>query len=186
MSPRLGLRQVSIQFSYTSPLKCKCSSPSRNHVSCSLLTSCLCSLSCLSNGNVIYGISYLYFFICLSCGDVICGTFVVYLIVCTIVGIARTIVGITYGSTLPLIIFCAFTYVLSCSFFTFKLEAHPSSTLLFLLRTLLGEFVATFFLFSNVVYISSLILLTLVDGFCGFSFWCTNIYQKIFANTKAN
>jgi hypothetical protein len=41
-------------------------------------------------------------------------------------------------------------------------------------------------LFSSVVYISSLVLLTLASGFCGLSFWCTNKYWKIFANTKAN
>jgi succinate dehydrogenase hydrophobic anchor subunit len=41
-------------------------------------------------------------------------------------------------------------------------------------------------LFSNVVYISSLVLLTLVGGFYGFSFWCTNRYWKIFVNTEAN
>jgi hypothetical protein len=37
--------------------------------------------------------------------------------------------------------------------------------LFFLLRTLLGEYVVAFFLFSNVVYISSLVLLTLVGGY---------------------
>jgi hypothetical protein len=41
--------------------------------------------------------------------------------------------------------------------------------LLFFLRTL-GKFVASFFMFSNVICISSLILLTLVGGFYGFSF----------------
>jgi hypothetical protein len=40
----------------------------------------------------------------------------------------------------------------------------------FLLRALFGESTMAFFLFSNVVYISSLILLTLVSGLCGFSF----------------
>jgi hypothetical protein len=50
--------------------------------------------------------------------------------------------------------------VLSCSFFTFEPKAPPSSTLFFLLRTLLGEFVAAFFLLFSVVYISSLVLLT--------------------------
>ncbi len=142
---------VSIQFSYTSPIKCRYFSPFGNPVSCSPLTFYLCSLNCLSNGDVIYGISCLYSFSCLSCVDVICGTFVLYLVVCTIVGIVD-------GSILPLIIFCTFTYVLSCSFFTPKLEAPPSLTLLFLLKIILGEFVATFFLFSNVVYISSPII----------------------------
>jgi hypothetical protein len=42
--------------------------------------------------------------------------------------------------------------------------------LFFLLRALFREFAATFFLFSIVVYISSLVFLTLVSGFCGFSF----------------
>jgi len=43
-----------------------------------------------------------------------------------------------------------------------------------------------FFPFSSAIYISSLVILTLADGFCGLSFWCTNRYWKIFANTKAN
>jgi len=59
--------------------------------------------------------------------------------------------------------------MLSYSLFILELEAPPS-TLFFLLRTLLEEFDATFFLFSSVVFISSLVLLTLVGGFCGFSF----------------
>jgi hypothetical protein len=42
--------------------------------------------------------------------------------------------------------------------------------LFFLLKALLGKFVATFFIFSNLVYISSLVLKTLVGGFYGFSF----------------
>jgi hypothetical protein len=70
----------------------------------------------------------------------------------------------------PFIIFCAFESMLSFSLFTPKLEAPPSSTLFFLLRTFFGEFVATFFLFFSVIYISSLILLTLVSGFYGLSF----------------
>jgi hypothetical protein len=56
-----GLLVVSIQSSYTSPSKCKCSSPFGDLVSCSLLTFCLCYLSCL------------------SCGHVICGAFAIYL-----------------------------------------------------------------------------------------------------------
>jgi hypothetical protein len=39
-----------------------------------------------------------------------------------------------------------------------------------LLKTLLGEYVVAFFLFFNVVCILSLFLLTLVNGFYGFSF----------------
>ncbi len=65
-------------------------------------------------------------------------------------------------------------------------EAPPSSTLFFLLKALLGESVTTFFLFSNVVYISSLILFTLASGLYGLSFGCTNKYSNIFANTKAD
>jgi hypothetical protein len=48
--------------------------------------------------------------------------------------------------------------VLSCSFFTPELEVPPSSILLFLLRAFRGDFVATFFLFLSVVYISSLVI----------------------------
>jgi len=140
-----GLIVVSIQSSYTFPSKCRCSSPFKNLVSCSPLTSCLYSLSSFSRGNVI------------------CGIFIVYLVACTTIGTVN-------GSILPLIIFCALTFVLSCSFFTFEPKVPPSSTLFFLLRALLGESVAAFFLFFNVVCISSLVLLTLVDGFYGFSF----------------
>jgi hypothetical protein len=60
--------------------------------------------------------------------------------------------------------------VLSCTFFTPKLEAPPSSTQFFLLKALLGESTVALFWFSSVVYISSLVLLTLVGGFCGLSF----------------
>jgi hypothetical protein len=60
--------------------------------------------------------------------------------------------------------------MLSCSLFIPELEALPSSTLFFLLRKLLGEFITTFFLFFSVVYISSLVFLTLADGFYGLSF----------------
>jgi hypothetical protein len=88
----------------------------------------------------------------------------------TIVGSALTTVGTIDGSIMPLTIFCALESVLFYSLFTLKLEAPPSSTLFFLLRALLGKFNVAFFLFSNVVYISSLVLLTLVDGFYGFSF----------------
>jgi hypothetical protein len=58
--------------------------------------------------------------------------------------------------------------------------------LFFLLRTLLGDFAATFLLFSNVTYISFLIILTLACGFCGFSFWWTNKYLKIFVSIKVD
>jgi hypothetical protein len=46
--------------------------------------------------------------------------------------------------------------------------------LFFLLRTLFGESVVSFF--SNVIYISYLVFLTLANGFYGFTFWCTNKY----------
>jgi len=188
---------VSIQSSYTFPWKCKCSSPSKNLIPCSPLTSylffrscpsygdvicgtfCFCSFNYLSYGNVICGTSCFCSFNYFSYGDVIYGTSIVYIVSCTIVSIAD-------GSTLPFIILCAFTFVLSCSLFILKLEVPPLSILFFFLTTLLGEFAATFFLISSVVYISSLVLLTLVGGFCEFSFWCTNKYWKIFANTKAN
>jgi hypothetical protein len=58
----------------------------------------------------------------------------------------------------------------SYSFFTPKPKAPPSSTLFFLLRALIGKSVVAFFLFSSVVYNSSLVLLTLAGGFCGLSF----------------
>jgi hypothetical protein len=128
---------VSIQFSYESPSKCRCSPPSKNLVSCSLLTSWFYSLNCLSCGNVIYGTSCLCSFGCLSCGDVIYGTSTVCLATYTIVGTTCTIVGTTNGSILPLINFCALTSVLFCSLFTFKLETPPSSTLFFLLKNFL-------------------------------------------------
>ncbi len=143
-----------------------------NLASCFFLTSWLCSFNYLSCGDVIYGTSYLCSFSCLSYGHVIYGTFVVYLTACTIVGTACTTIGTTNGSTLPLIIFCVLTSMLSYSLFTLEPKAPPSSTLCFLLKTLLGKFVAAFFLFSSVVYISSLVLLTLVDGFCAQSTFC--------------
>jgi hypothetical protein len=158
---------VSIQFSHTSLSKCKCSSPFRNLMSCSLLTPWLCSLCCVSFSDVIYGIFCLCCLSCLSCGNVTYGTVIGYLIALTIVGTAN-------GSILPLIIFYALKFVLSCSLFTPKTKAPPSWTLFFLLRAFIGEFATTFFLFSNVVYISSLVLLTLANGFYGFSFWCIN------------
>ncbi len=152
------------------PSKCKCSTPFGNLISCSPLTFYLCSLNYLSCGNVICGTSCIYSLNCLSYRDVIYGIYVVCLTVRTIVGIAHTIVGTVDGSILPLIIFCALTFVLSYSFFTLEHETPPSSILFFLLKALIGDFGATFFLFFDVVCSSSLILLTLVRGFCGFSF----------------
>jgi hypothetical protein len=143
-------------------------------MSCSLLIPWLCSLNCLSCGDVAYGISCLCSLGHLFCGDVIYGTAIVCLITCTIVGttftavgIALTTIGPTYGSTLPFIIFCALKFVLSYSLFTFELEAPPFSTLFFLLKSLLREYVVGFFLLLNVIYISSLVFLTLANGFCG-------------------
>jgi len=69
-----------------------------------------------------------------------------------------TTVGTKDGSTLPVIILCAFPSTISHSLFIPKPKAPLSSTLFFLLRALLKIFVATFFLFSNVVYTSSLVL----------------------------
>jgi hypothetical protein len=92
------------------------------------------------------------------------------LVACTTVGTTCTTIGTEDGSTLPLIIFYAHTYVLSCSLFNLEPEALPSSTLFFLLIALLGESIATFFIFSNAIYISSLVILTLTNGFYGFSF----------------
>jgi hypothetical protein len=66
--------------------------------------------------------------------------------------------------------FCALKFVFSYFLFTPKPEAPPSSTLLFFLKTLLGKPIATFFLFSSAIYISSLVLLTLAGGFYGLSF----------------
>jgi hypothetical protein len=106
----------------------------------------------------------------LSCEDVISSTIVVCLIAYTTGGITFTTIGSINGSTLLFIIFCAFKYVLPCSFFTLELEAPLSSILFFLLKALLGESVAAFFLFFNVVYISSLVLLTLAGGLHGLSF----------------
>jgi hypothetical protein len=101
----------------------------------------------------------------LSYGNVICGTIVVCLTTCTTIGTPLTTIGTANGSTLPFIIFYAFKYMLSCSLFIPETKAPPSSTLFFLLRALFEEFDATFFMFSSVVYISSLVLLTLANFF---------------------
>ncbi len=164
-----GLVVVSIQSSYTFPSKCRCSSPFGNLVLCSSLTSWLYSFNSLSCGDVICGTSCLYSLDHVSCGIIICGISLVCPIAYTTIGITLTTVGIANGSILPLIIFYALRYVFSYSLFILELEVPPSSTLFFLLRTLFGESIAAFFLFSNVVYISSLVILTLVGSFCGFS-----------------
>jgi hypothetical protein len=114
------------------------------------------------HGAVNYGTSCFYFCKCVYCGVLISGISVIYLATCTIVGTAD-------GSTLPLIILCAFKSTLSYSLFTPKPKVPPSSIMFFFLKALIGKFAATFFPFSSVVYIS-LVLLTLVGGFCGFSF----------------
>jgi hypothetical protein len=128
------------------------------HVSCSFLTSYLYPLNCFSCEDVICGTFCFCSFSYSSCGDVIYGTFVVYLATCTTIGIAHTIVGTINGSTLPLMIFCVFAFMFSYSLFTPEHETFPSSTILFLLKAFLAEFVAAFFLFSIVVYIFSLVL----------------------------
>ncbi len=95
-----------------------------------------------------------------SCGDVIYGIARVYLTAYTTISTILTIVGTTYGSTFPLIIFYALKSILSYSVFIIEPKAPTSSTLLFHLRTLLGESMAAFFLFFNAIW----------DGFCGLSF----------------
>jgi hypothetical protein len=127
------------------PSICGCSSTFGNMVSSSFLIFCFYFLICHSCGNNIYGASAL----CLP---------------------DYTNVGTTNGATFPLIIFWALASILSYSFLTPHLEVEPSSTLLFLFKALLGNFVITFLLFSNVAYISSLVCLTLVYGFCGLFF----------------
>ncbi len=124
-------------------------------MSCSFLTSQLCSRSCLSYGDVICGISCLCSLGYLFCGDVINGIDVVYLIAQTTGGITLTTIGIVNSSILPPIILCAFKFVLSYSLFTLEPKALPSSTLFFLLGALLRESITTFFLFSSVIYSSS-------------------------------
>jgi len=74
--------------------------------------------------------------------------------------------------------------MLSFFFLILDLEAAPSLTLFFLLKALLGDFVTIFLLFFNATYISSQVLLTLVCGLCGLSFWWTNIYLKIFVKIR--
>jgi len=86
----------------------------------------------------------------------------------------------------PPIIFWALAFVLFCFFLTLDLEVPPSSAKFFLLRTLLGNFVAAFLLFSNVAYISFVVFLTLACGFFGFSFWWTNRYLNIFTNIRVD
>ncbi len=140
-----GLPLLSIYSSYMSPFVCGCCSTFGDLVSLSFL------------------IFFLYSLICLSYGNNICGALTLCLLNYTNVGIAN-------GSTFPFVIFWALNSVLSYFFLTPHLEVPPYSTLLFLFRAFLGNFVATFLLFSNVVYISSLVLLTLVCGFYGLFF----------------
>jgi hypothetical protein len=143
-----------------SPFVCGCSSTFGDLVSLSLLIFCLCSLICLS-----YGIN-------------ICVASTFYLP-------AYTDVGIANGATLLLIIFWALAFVLSYSFLAHILEVPPS-TLFFLFRAPFGIFVAVFRLFSDVAYISFLVLLTLVCGFYGLFFCGNKIYLKIFARIRAD
>ncbi len=122
------------------------------------LNSLLCSYNCFSCGDVICGIFYLCSLSYLSCGDVIYDITIVFLTTWTIGGTALTTISTTNGSILPLIIFYAFKFMFSYSLFPPKPKVRPSSILLFFLRALLKEFTTTFFLFSSVVYISSLVL----------------------------
>ncbi len=156
---------VSIQSSHTSFLKCKCSSPFGNLMSCSLLTPWLYSLNCFSCGNVICGISCLCSLSCLSYGNVICGTATISLITCTTIGTAN-------GSTLPLIILCALKSMLSCSFFILELEAPPFSTLLFLLKTLLVTTSASHYSISIALRCASAIVCT---SMACYTFNCTSM-----------
>jgi hypothetical protein len=55
-------------------------------------------------------------------------------------------------------------------FFILEPETPPSSTLFFFLKALHGKSIVAFFLFSSVVCISLLVLLTLANGFYGLSF----------------
>ncbi len=64
---------------------------------------------------------------------------------------------------------CPYIYAIMF-LFTFELEAPPSSTLFFLLKTLFKESIVAFFLFSSIVCISSLVLLTLAGDLSRFSF----------------
>jgi hypothetical protein len=79
----------------------------------------------------------------ISCGNDIYGIFAFYLL-------AYTNVGIVDGAILPFIIFYALTFVLSYFFLILEPEAPPSSTLLFLMKTVLRDFVVVFLLFFNV------------------------------------
>ncbi len=124
-------------------------------MSCSFLTSWLYSLSYFSYGTIIYGTFCVNSFNYPSCGDVICGTSIIYLAACTPISITHTIVGTINGSTLPLIIFCALTFVLSFSYFIPVPKAFLSSTLFFFLRAFFGKSATTFFLFSNNVFFST-------------------------------
>ncbi len=135
---------VSIQSSHISLSKCRCSSPYGNLMSCSFLTPQLCSLSCPSCDDVICGISYSCSFGCLSCGNVIYGT-------TTICLITRTIIGTTNGSTLPFIIFMPSNLCSLVPFSFLSLRLFLLQFCSFFLKTLLGEYVVAFFLFSNVV-----------------------------------
>jgi hypothetical protein len=60
--------------------------------------------------------------------------------------------------------------MLSCYFLTLDLEAPPPSMMFLLFKTFFKDYIATFLMFSNVVYISSLVFLTLVYGLYGLLF----------------
>jgi len=83
------------------------------------------------------------------------GIVTICLITYTTINTIVTIVGATNGSILPLIIFYVTKSIFSYSLFTFEPKALCSSTLFFLLKALLRESMVAFFLFFNVIYISS-------------------------------
>ncbi len=79
---------------------------------------------------------------------------------------------------------CFYALLFFLNFWSWNWVNFPQ--LFFLLKTFFRDFATTFLLFSNVACISSLVFLTLACGFCGFSFWWTNIYLQIFANIRAS
>ncbi len=129
---------------------------------------CLWMLFYLWNPSIMFFLGLcVYSLICLSCGscgDDICGTSTLFLPSCMNVSIVD-------GAILPFIIFWTHAFVFSYCFLFLNLKAPPSLAFLFFLRSFPGDFAITFFLFSNVACIFSLVLLTLACGFCGFSFW---------------
>ncbi len=66
------------------------------------------------------------------------------MVACATVGTTLNIVGTVNGSTLPFNIFYALRFVFFCSLFTPEPKVSPSSTLFFLLKTILGDSITTF------------------------------------------